>query len=201
MAGPEISVATTKAYSAQLAILYLLTLYLAQEKDVFSKGKISDCLKELELLPKNIEKILQNKEEIQHTAALHYNSKNVFFLGRNFDYAVAQEGALKLKEISYIHSEAYPAGELKHGAIALIENGSLVIALCGIEALYDFYPKEDGEGHEPMYLDLKGKKQGEVAAVFQYNYPIFTDDFRFRMDPENFEKLRSEYQYRREIYI
>ncbi len=137
MAGPEISVATTKAYSTQLAILYLLTLYLAQEKDVFSKGKISDCLKELELLPKNIEKLLQNKEEIQHTAALHYNSKNVFFLGRNFDYAVAQEGALKLKEISYIHSEAYPAGELKHGPIALIEKGSLVIALCGIEALYD----------------------------------------------------------------
>ena len=137
MAGPEIAVATTKAYSTQLATLYLLTLYFAQEKEIFSEGKINDCIKELELLSKNIAKILKNKEEIQHTAALHYNSKNVFFLGRNLDYAVAQEGALKLKEISYIHSEAYPAGELKHGAIALIEKGSLVIALCGIEALYD----------------------------------------------------------------
>ncbi len=136
-AGPEIAVATTKAYSTQLANLYLLVLYLAQEKGLLSSGKEKDCIKELELLPDNIEKILENKEEIQHAASLHYNSKNVFFLGRTMDYAVAQEGSLKLKEISYIHSEAYPAGELKHGAIALIEEGSLVIALCGIEALYD----------------------------------------------------------------
>jgi erythronate-4-phosphate dehydrogenase len=71
----------------------------------------------------------------------------------------------------------------------------------GIEQLYDFYPSEGGENHVPLLLDLKGKKQGEVAAVFQYNYPIFTDDFRFRMEPGNFERMRSDYQYRREIYV
>jgi erythronate-4-phosphate dehydrogenase len=71
----------------------------------------------------------------------------------------------------------------------------------GIETLYDFYPDEGQEAHEPILLDLKGKKQGEIAAVFQYNYPIFTDDFRFRMEPGNFERMRSDYQYRREIYV
>jgi erythronate-4-phosphate dehydrogenase len=71
----------------------------------------------------------------------------------------------------------------------------------GIETLYDFYPDEGQEAHEPILLDLKGKKQGEIAAVFQYNYPIFTDDFRFRMEPGNFERMRSDYQYRREFYV
>jgi erythronate-4-phosphate dehydrogenase len=71
----------------------------------------------------------------------------------------------------------------------------------GIESLYDYYPQEGNEDHSPVLLDLKGKKQGEVAAVFQYNYPIFTDDFRFRMEPHNFEKMRSNYQYRREIFV
>jgi erythronate-4-phosphate dehydrogenase len=105
---------------------------------------------------------------------------------------------MDMVDIATSHIAGYSYQGKQNGTAASVR---AVARHLGIEALYDFYPKEDGEGHEPMYLDLKGKKQGEVAAVFQYNYPIFTDDFRFRMEPGNFERMRSNYQYRREIYI
>lgn len=136
-AGPEIAVATTKAYSTQLASIYLLTLYIAQSLSLMSKSQISTYINELEKLPDNIVKLLNFTGDIQYISSLHYNSKSIFFIGRTLDYAVALEGSLKLKEISYIHSEAYAAGELKHGTIALIEPGTVVIALCSVKGLYD----------------------------------------------------------------
>lgn len=136
-AGPEISVATTKAYSTQVTAMYLLSLYIAQELNMIKDDALAAKLAALEKLPENIQKILDNKEQIQYMASQYYNAKNVFFLGRTLDYAVALEGSLKLKEISYIHSEAYAAGELKHGPIALIEQGTVVVALCTVNRLFD----------------------------------------------------------------
>ncbi len=136
-AGPEISVATTKAYSTQVTAMYLLSLYIAQELNMIKNDALAAKLAALEKLPENIQKILDNKEQIQYMASQYYNAKNVFFLGRTLDYAVALEGSLKLKEISYIHSEAYAAGELKHGPIALIEQGTVVVALCTVNRLFD----------------------------------------------------------------
>lgn len=136
-AGPEISVATTKAYSTQVTAIYLLSLYIAQELNMIDDETLKTKIDALEKLPENIQKILDNKEQIQYMASQYYNAKNVFFLGRTLDYAVALEGSLKLKEISYIHSEAYAAGELKHGPIALIEQGTVVVALCTVNKLFD----------------------------------------------------------------
>lgn len=136
-AGPEISVATTKAYSTQVTAIYLLSLYIAQELNMIDDEKLKTKLDALEKLPENIQKILDNKEQIQYMASQYYNAKNVFFLGRTLDYAVALEGSLKLKEISYIHSEAYAAGELKHGTISLVEDGTLVIGVLTQDHLYE----------------------------------------------------------------
>lgn len=136
-AGPEISVATTKAYSTQLSAMYLLSLYIAQELNTIDEKRLAACNSAVAILADNLEKIVENKEEIQHIASLYYNAKSVFFLGRTLDYAVAMEGSLKLKEISYIHSEAYAAGELKHGTIALIEEGTVVVALCSVKKMFD----------------------------------------------------------------
>jgi len=133
-AGPEIAVATTKAYSTQLAMIYLLAEYFRELKGLASK---EDFVSELLLLPGKIQKTLDDKEEIQHLAALFFDMKEIFFLGRGVDYAVALEGSLKLKEISYIHSETYAAGEIKHGPISLIEKGSLVVALATQDGLFD----------------------------------------------------------------
>ena len=129
LAGPEIAVATTKAYSTQLAAMYALALALACAKD---KIDASDCryyIEELRALPDKIERVLENKERIQWFASKYSNARDVFFIGRGLDYAVSLEGSLKMKEISYIHSEAYAAGELKHGTISLIEKGMLVIGV------------------------------------------------------------------------
>lgn len=136
-AGPEISVATTKAYSTQLTAIYLLSLYIAQELGRMERAELAENIAALEALPAGIDKIISSKSDIQYIASQHYNASSIFFLGRTFDYAVAMEGALKMKEISYIHSEAYAAGELKHGPIALIEEGTVVIALCTVKELYD----------------------------------------------------------------
>ena len=136
-AGPEISVATTKAYSTQLTAIYLFSLYVAQELSLIDEKKLSEAISTLEALPANIEKIVENKGDIQYMASQYYNASSIFFLGRTLDYAVALEGALKMKEISYIHSEAYAAGELKHGTIALIEENRLVIAVACYEPLFD----------------------------------------------------------------
>lgn len=127
-AGPEISVATTKAYSIQLAVIYLLTIKAAQVKHCL-KEDVSYLLNELESLPDKIQHILDEKERIQWFASKCANAKDIFFLGRGIDYAISMEGSLKMKEISYVHSEAYAAGELKHGTISLIEDGTLVVGV------------------------------------------------------------------------
>lgn len=128
-AGPEIAVATTKAYSAQLVAQYLLAVLFAQVRGQISEEQVADMLHDLKKLPDQIEMLLSHKEKIQKFANRFIAAKDVFFLGRGIDYAISMEGSLKLKEISYIHSEAYAAGELKHGTISLIEEGTPVIAV------------------------------------------------------------------------
>ncbi|MCM1105960.1 MAG: glutamine--fructose-6-phosphate transaminase (isomerizing) [Blautia sp.] len=135
-AGPEISVATTKAYSCQLVAQYLLALKFAQVRGRITEEELKEYLKEVEMLPNQIEALLENKQKIQKFANRYVAARDVFFIGRGIDYAISLEGSLKLKEISYIHSEAYAAGELKHGTISLIEDGTLVAAVVTQEALY-----------------------------------------------------------------
>ena len=136
-AGPEISVATTKAYSTQLAVLDLLGLYFAQRLGTLPEEEYQAILDSLLHLPEQIEQVLEQREQIQYLASQFFNHSSVFFIGRNCDYALGLEGSLKLKEISYIHSEAYASGELKHGTISLIEEGTLVIALATYAKLFD----------------------------------------------------------------
>lgn len=128
-AGPEIAVASTKAYTSQITLLTLLTLYFAEVLESVSVETIDNIKSELSLLPEKISKVLKNVEKVKDFAHKVYTEKDIFFLGRGTDYTVAMEASLKLKEISYIHSEAYAAGELKHGPIALIENGITVIGI------------------------------------------------------------------------
>ena len=137
LAGPEISVATTKAYSAQLVAAYTLALQFAKERNEIEMPEYEKLIKELDTLPDKIQEVIDNQEEIQKFAAKQVAAKDVFFIGRGIDYAVSLEGSLKLKEISYIHSEAYAAGELKHGTISLIEDGTLVIGVLTQEELYE----------------------------------------------------------------
>ncbi len=136
-AGPEIAVATTKAYSTQLAVIYLIGLYCADLLGTLDRADYDAILTELQQVPDKLEEILANREDIQYFASLYFNRQSMFFIGRNLDYAVGLEGSLKLKEISYIHSEAYAAGELKHGTISLIEPGTLVVALAGCGPLFE----------------------------------------------------------------
>ena len=136
-AGPEIAVATTKAYSTQLAVIYLIALRFAELLGTIS-GEIYDhIVSELLTIPTKMEHILENREAIQYYASIYFNHESIFFIGRNIDYAIGLEGSLKLKEISYIHSEAYAADELKHGTISLIEQGTLVVALASCTQLFD----------------------------------------------------------------
>ena len=136
-AGPEIAVATTKAYTTQLAVLDLLGLYFARRLGTLEGEEYHAILQELLLLPAKMEQVLEHREDIQYYASQYFNHDSVFYIGRNLDYALGLEGSLKLKEISYIHSEAYAAGELKHGTISLIEDGTLVVALATYDALFD----------------------------------------------------------------
>ncbi len=129
LAGPEIAVATTKAYSAQLAAMYALAVELAYVKGKIGKNDYKYYIEELLALPEKIDAAITNKERIQWFASKHSNANDIFYLGRGLDYAISLEGSLKMKEISYIHSEAYAAGELKHGTISLIEDGMLVIGI------------------------------------------------------------------------
>lgn len=137
LAGPEIAVATTKAYSAQLIAAYLLAIRFGQVRGQISEGKSAELVAELETIPEKISKILEDKERLQWFAAKFANAKNIFFIGRGIDYAICLEGSLKMKEISYIHSEAYAAGELKHGTISLIEEGTLVIGALTQSSLFE----------------------------------------------------------------
>lgn len=136
-AGPEISVATTKAYSTQLIAMYLFAMRLAQVKGLLSEEDCAKMIAELNELPAKIQKILDDKERIQWFASKYANAKDMFFLGRGLDYAISLEGSLKMKEISYIHSEAYAAGELKHGTISLIEDNTLVVGVLTQSNLYE----------------------------------------------------------------
>ena len=136
-AGPEISVATTKAYSAQLAVVYLLAVQCAGVQGVLSKERYGELIREMLALPSQMETALENEERIQWFASKHINAKDIFLIGRGLDYAIGLEGSLKMKEISYIHSEAYAAGELKHGTISLIEEGTLVLGILTQPELYE----------------------------------------------------------------
>ena len=135
-AGPEIAVATTKAYSSQLIALYLLAMKFAHARGTLDDAGLKEMLEDLQKLPEQVELLLNNKNKIQKFANRYLAAKEVFFIGRGIDYAISMEGSLKLKEISYIHSEAYAAGELKHGTISLIEEGTLVAAVLTQEDLY-----------------------------------------------------------------
>ena len=136
-AGPEISVATTKAYSAQLAAVYLLSTKLAQVRGCIDEQRCRALIGELQALPEKIQRVLEDKERIQWFASKYANAHDIFFIGRGLDYAISLEGSLKMKEISYIHSEAYAAGELKHGTISLVEDGTLVIGVATQQALFE----------------------------------------------------------------
>lgn len=135
-AGPEIAVATTKAYSAQLTALYMLAMKLAKVRGTIDESQFRQLLTDLGRLPDQIELLLGQKQKIQHFANRYLGARDIFFIGRGIDYAISLEGSLKLKEISYIHSEAYAAGELKHGTISLIEDGTLVVAVSTQPALF-----------------------------------------------------------------
>ena len=136
-AGPEIAVATTKAYSTQMAVMDLLALYFAKVLGTVEEEEYQAAIRELLLLPAKMESILADRDDIQYYASQYFNHNSVFFIGRNVDYAMGLEGSLKLKEISYIHSEAYASGELKHGTISLIESGTLVVALASYQKLFE----------------------------------------------------------------
>lgn len=136
-AGPEIAVATTKAYSTQLAACYLMAIAFGEKRGILSEERSCELVEELQNLPEKIEKILSDKERIQWFASKYANAHDAFFIGRGLDYAVALEGSLKFKEISYIHSEAFAAGELKHGPISLVEKGTLVVGALTQPELYE----------------------------------------------------------------
>ena len=181
LAGPEISVATTKAYSAQLAAMYCLAVEFGRVRGTMDAEKYTYYLNELETIPGKIERILEDKERVQWFAAKYSGAHDVFFIGRGVDYAVCLEGSLKLKEISYVHSEAYAAGELKHGTISLIEPGTLVI---GVLTQSDLYEKTvsnmvecKSRGAYLMGLTTYGKYETEDRADFTVYVPRVDEHF------------------------
>ena len=175
MAGPEISVATTKAYSAQLAAVYCLAVRLAYVRGKIDSPEYAGYINELLALPEKIEKALSDKERIQWFAAKYANARDIFFIGRGLDHAVCLEGSLKLKEISYIHSEGYAAGELKHGAISLIEDNTLVVGVLTQPELYEKTISNMAEcksrGAYLMALTSYGNYDAEDTADFVVYVP------------------------------
>lgn len=167
-AGPEIAVATTKAYSAQLAVCYLVALYMAQCKGALSPQALADAVAALNALPELATHMLQSQDQLKYLASLYFGCKDIFFIGRNVDWAIALEGSLKLKEISYIHSEAHAAGELKHGTISLVEPGTLVVALCTYgplrEKMVSNIREVKARGAIVLALAEEGQPQVEEAA-------------------------------------
>ena len=164
LAGPEIAVATTKAYSTQLAATYVLALAFAQARGTVTAEEFRKLTAELATIPEKIEKLLEHKERIQWFASKRANMEHAFFIGRGLDYAAGLEGSLKMKEISYIHSEAYPAGELKHGTISLIEEDTLVVGLLTQQALY--------EKTLSNLLECKSRGAYLMALTMEGNYSI-----------------------------
>lgn len=174
-AGPEISVATTKAYSTQLIAVYLLAVQTAFVKGIISEDRYKELIEELGRLPEKIQKTLDDKERIQWFASKYANAKDIFFIGRGIDYAISLEGSLKMKEISYIHSEAYAAGELKHGTISLVEDGTLVVGVLTQQALYEKtlsnMVETKSRGAYLMGLTLYGNYNIEDNADFSVYVP------------------------------
>jgi len=172
-AGPEIAVATTKAYSTQIDAIFLISLYLGIQKGTISEEEAQAFINGLKALPDSVQKILDNKEDLQYYASRYFNAKDVFFIGRGIDYAVALEGSLKLKEISYIHSEAYAAGELKHGTISLIEDGTLVIALATQEHLFEKMLSNIKEVKARGAVVLALAQEGNTAVEQEADHVIY----------------------------
>ncbi|EEG73578.1 glutamine--fructose-6-phosphate transaminase (isomerizing) [[Clostridium] hylemonae] len=174
-AGPEIAVATTKAYSAQLISLYLLAMKFAYVKEKIDDTVLADMLEDLKSLPAQVEMLLNNKEKIQRFANRYLAARDIFFIGRGIDYAISMEGSLKLKEISYIHSEAYAAGELKHGTISLVEEGTLVASVLTQKALYKKMISNMVEvrtrGAFVMAVTMEGNTEVERAADYVIYIP------------------------------
>lgn len=178
-AGPEIAVATTKAYSTQLAVIYLLAIFFGDILGTVSGEEYDEYLSQLQTIPEKIETILKNKEDIQYFASQQFDNKDIFFIGRNIDYALSLEGSLKLKEISYIHSEAYAAGELKHGTISLIEEGTLVVALATqsklVEKMISNIEEVRARGAVVMSLTCEGNDSVKKATDFTIFIPKICD--------------------------
>ena len=172
-AGPEIAVATTKAYSTQLALMQLFTVYLARVRGRIGADEAKKEVEGLLAVPELIASMLGDTSEIKHLASLCFNRRDIFFMGRNIDYALALEGSLKLKEISYIHSEAYAAGELKHGTISLIERGTLVVALCTGAKL-----------HEKMISNIREVKARGATVIAITVKPIPIDPSKPAENPD-----------------
>ena len=181
LAGPEISVATTKAYSTQLIAMYTLAVQFAKIRGQISDEQYIGYIKEMQTLPDKICRILEDKERIQWFASKQMNAKDVFFVGRGIDYAICMEGSLKMKEISYIHSEAYAAGELKHGTISLIEEGTLVIGVLTQSALFEKTVSNMVEcksrGAYLMGLTTTGNYNIEESADFTVYIPETDEHF------------------------
>ena len=180
-AGPEIAVATTKAYSTQLAACYLLATQFALERGTIDGDTYARLIRDLEALPDQIQSLLENKERLQWFASKFSNARDIFFIGRGLDYAISLEGSLKMKEISYIHSEAYAAGELKHGTISLVEDGTLVI---GVLTQNDLYEKTrsnmvevKSRGAYLMGLTSYGNYSIEDTADFTVYIPRTSPEF------------------------
>ena len=181
LAGPEISVATTKAYSAQLVALDSFAIKLALAKGTITEEKAKELIDELFSIPAKIERILEDKGRIQWFASKFSNIHDAFFVGRGLDYAIAMEGSLKLKEVSYIHSEAYAAGELKHGTISLIDQGTLVIGILTQDDLYEKTISNlvecKSRGAYIMGLTSCGKYSTEDSADFSVYVPRIDQHF------------------------
>ena len=181
VAGPEIAVATTKAYSAQLMAGYCLAVQFGMARGTVSEADYAHYIAELETIPDKIEKVLEDKERMQWFASKYAGAHDIFFIGRGIDYAISLEGSLKLKEISYIHSEAYAAGELKHGTISLVEDGTLVIGLLTQSALYEKMMSNMVEckarGAYLMGLTVYGKYETEDQVDFTVYIPKVDEHF------------------------
>ena len=162
-AGPEISVATTKAYSCQLIVLYLFAIALAKAKNTIDENKYNTYIKEIKKIPSKVEDILNKQEKVQRLASILVAKRDIFFIGRGIDYALCREASLKLKEVTYIHSEAYPAGELKHGTISLIQDGVAVIAVATNDNVF--------EKTLSNMVEVKSR-DGSIIAIASNNFNV-----------------------------
>ena len=179
-AGPEIAVASTKAYSTQLAVIYMMALYMADQLGTVPEADMDRYMADLQRLPDLAEAALADKATIQYFASRYFNAHDMYFIGRNVDYAASLEASLKLKEISYIHSEAYTAGELKHGPISLLEDGTLVIAIATYQKLFDKMMSNVREvkarGAVVLGITVRGKEEAlKQETDYQFCVPDITD--------------------------